>query len=167
MRFAFLFGLGLFWTSCKSVHEIEDQVYCTQEVELLKGNATQDIQYSFSLPIDQQIKKLEEELRQSDSRNCLPANWSVQLGNYKLNVLLMVDWSAIDSTNQLERHETLCFRIPSISIWVNSRMSILADGEFIEFDSLANFVMKSSKSFFWDNSVYLVAYDVKWDVTLP
>lgn len=53
--------------------------------------------------------------------------------------------------------------IRSKQVLINAVGQILLDGYLVEPDSISEIIATLSKDFFWNNSVNLVAYEVRWD----
>ena len=163
MTITFQIVVFLILTSCQTIDKVDKQEYCSNEIELLKGNSLHNAHFDFNLTSEEQIENLQDQVVISLCRGRIPLNGTFQMNNSQIETLLLTDWYCIDSTNYLDEVQPRCFIIHSKQILINSNHKILADGQLIKLDSLTYFISELSRDFFWHNSFRLVAYELIWD----
>lgn len=163
MRILFQILLILFLTSCQHQEKKNEQLYCENEIILLKGNSSHEVNFDFNLSSDKQIKNLQSQVDISLCNGATPLNSTFELEGKEIETLLTTDWFCLDSVDYLDESIPVCVLIRSKEISINATGQILLEGESVKIDSISQVISNISKDFFWNNSYKLVAYEILWD----
>jgi len=144
---------------------IDKLTLCENEIELLKGNSPSQVDFDFSIIMENQFENLQSQINQNICNIVYPLNSRFHLTETStIETLIITEKYCKDDTTYTDQ---LCILIRTLQISLNKDSQIHLEGDLLEIDSLSISIAKTSKDFFINNNYKYAAYQVYWDNKTP
>jgi len=144
---------------------IDKLTLCINEIKLLKSDSSFNVDFDFSLNMENQFENLQSQIDDNICNKVYPLNSRFHLTETNtVETLIITEKYCNDDTAYIDQP---CILIRTLRIFLNRNSQILFENNILEIDSLKQRIAEVSKDFFINNNYKYAAYQIYWDERTP